>query len=121
MDFDTNRPIFQQIADRMLSLILQGKWPTGERIPSVRDMAVQFEVNPNTVMRSYTHLQELEIIFNKRGVGYFVSIDGAKNVLKVQREEFLNRDLPQLLEKMESLQMSVEELIILLNKQKSKK
>lgn len=121
MEFDSNKPIFQQIADRMLALILQGVWPEEERIPSVRDIAVEFEVNPNTVMRSYTYLQERDIIFNKRGVGYFVAAHGAKKALTLRREEFLKQDVSQLYEKMEALQMSVEELAVLLNNLKIKK
>ena len=121
MDFDANKPIFQQIADAMLALILQGKWSPGERIPSVRDLAVEFEVNPNTAMRSYTYLQELQIIYNKRGVGYFVEPSGVNKALSVKKEEFLSRDIPNLFEKMETMEMSIEELIELFNNQKNKK
>lgn len=121
MEFDASKPIFQQIADTLLALILQGKWPSEERIPSVRDIAVEFEVNPNTAMRSYTYLQERDIIFNKRGVGYFVAPEGATKALNVKREEFLNQDIPKLFEKMETIEMSIEELTALLNIQKSKK
>lgn len=121
MEFDSNKPIFQQIAHKMLALILQGVWTVEERIPSVRDIAVEFEVNPNTVMRSYTYLQERDIIFNKRGVGYFVAANGAKKALSVKKEEFLKQDIPSLIEKMETIQLSIEELTELLKNQKSKK
>jgi DNA-binding transcriptional regulator YhcF (GntR family) len=119
MEFEDNKPIFLQIADIMLSMIIRQQWKEDERIPSVRDLAVEMEVNPNTVMRSYAHLQESEIIYNKRGVGYFVENDGYVKAKNVKKSEFLTQDLPQILKKMEMLDMSIDEIVELFKNRKS--
>jgi len=119
MEFEDNKPIFLQIADIMLSMIIRKQWKVGERIPSVRDLAVELEVNPNTVMRSYAHLQESEIIFNKRGVGYFVGEVGFAKAKGLKKAEFVTQDLPQLFDKMDMLGMSIEEIIEMYNNRKS--
>ena len=77
MEFKDTQTIYLQIADHFCENILRKKWNPGDRIPSVREMAVNIEVNPNTVMRTFNYLQDKGIIFNKRGIGYFVS-DGEK-------------------------------------------
>jgi GntR family transcriptional regulator len=76
MEFGDNNAIYLQIADHFCENILLQKWNPGDRIPSVREMAVSIEVNPNTVMRTFNYLQDKGIIFNKRGIGYFVTEDG---------------------------------------------
>ena len=73
MEFRENQPIYMQIADYFCNNILSTEWKQDEKIPSVREVAVIMEVNPNTAMRAYTYLQEKEIIYNKRGIGYFVA------------------------------------------------
>ncbi len=119
MEFEDNKPIFLQIADIMLSMIIRKQWKEDERIPSVRDLAVELEVNPNTVMRSYTHLQESEIIYNKRGVGYFVEKNGCAKAKGLRKAEFLSQDLPQIFDKMDVLDMSIDEIVELFNNRKS--
>ncbi|MFT6972584.1 MAG: GntR family transcriptional regulator [Roseivirga sp.] len=119
MEFEDNKPIFLQIADLMLSMIIKKQWNIGERIPSVRDLAVELEVNPNTVMRAYTHLQELGIIYNKRGVGYFVESNGFERAKNVKKVEFLTQDLPQIFDKMNLLEMSIEEIVKMFKNRKS--
>ena len=69
MDFKETQAIYLQIVDLVCDHIVTGKWKAQERIPSVRELGVQLEVNPNTVMRAYDYLQAREIICNKRGVG----------------------------------------------------
>ena len=81
MIFKDNKSIYLQIADRICDEILLGKYNEDERIPSVREYASMVEVNSNTVMRTYDYLQSDEIIYNKRGIGYFVS-KGAKKLIK---------------------------------------
>ena len=68
MDFKETQAIYLQIVDLVCDHIVTGKWKAQERIPSVRELGVQLEVNPNTVMRAYDYLQAREIICNKRGV-----------------------------------------------------
>jgi GntR family transcriptional regulator len=94
MQFVEQQPIYMQIADVFCENILSGKWQPNDRIPSVRDVAVSMEVNPNTAMRSFEFLQSKDIIFNKRGIGYFVSETGKEKALEYKREEFLNKTVP---------------------------
>ncbi len=94
MEFNSKKSIYFQISDLICENILLGSFIEDERIQSVRDMAVELEVNPNTVMRAYSFLQEESIIFNKRGIGYFIS-KGAKNlVLNFKKSSFIKDELP---------------------------
>ena len=106
MKFKESKPIYLQIADRIMEEILLEVYPEEERIPSVREYAAMVEVNANTVVRAYDYLQNQEIIFNKRGIGYFVSKNGEKSILKLRRKTFLNEDVPELFRQMELLQIS---------------
>jgi GntR family transcriptional regulator len=116
------RPIYIQIADYLYEMILSKKWPDGERIPSIREMAVQMEVNPNTMTRTYGLLQEQGVIYNKRGIGYFAADDALNMTTKVKKQEFIQEELPEVFRKMESLSIDQEELTSLyLNYRKEKK
>jgi DNA-binding transcriptional regulator YhcF (GntR family) len=111
MEFEENKPIYLQIGDYMSERIVTGEWKVEERVPSIRELAVEMEVNPNTVVRTYNHLQDLGIIYNKRGIGYFVSPDGAKLVQKEQREQFFREELPKLFHRMHTLGIELDEVI----------
>lgn len=99
-----------QIADFMLDNILSGGWKNGDRVQSVREMAATVEVNPNTVVRSYNYLQDMGIIFNKRGIGYFVAEDALTLTQQIRREAFLREELPSLFHAMELLGVKIDEL-----------
>lgn len=110
MDFKDTKPIYLQIAEVICNQILSGEHPEGERLPSVRDYAVQMEVNVNTVVRSFDWLAQQEIIFQRRGLGFFVS-EGAGNVISyVRRKDFFEQQLPELFESMRTLGISMEEV-----------
>jgi len=110
MQFNTLSPIYLQIAQYMHDLILNRVWKDGERIPSVRDMAMELEVNPNTVIRTYALLQEEGTLENQRGIGYFTAKDARSLVLKKRRERFLKKDVPALFLTMETLGLTMEDL-----------
>lgn len=93
MEFNNNKAIYLQISDMICEKIMTRQFSEEERIPSVREMAVQLEVNPNTVMRTYELLQTLEIIYNKRGVGFFVAKDGEQKAFNYRKKEFLANEL----------------------------
>ena len=93
MDFRKNRSIYLQIADLIGENILKERWPAGERVPSIRELAVELEVNPNTVMRTFSFLQESGIIYNRRGLGYFVSDEGKTLTLEWKRKDFMDGEL----------------------------
>lgn len=110
MEFQQNRAIYLQITDHIGENILTGVWPEGERIPSVRELAVTVEVNPNTVMRAYTALQDRRIIYNRRGIGYFVADGAVETIRSLKRRRFIRRDLPDLFRTMAVLGISFQEL-----------
>ena len=110
MQFKDNKPIFQQIAEHLCDEILQGRYPEGERLPSVREYAAEVEVNVNTVVRSYDWLGQKDIIFNKRGMGYFVSQGAKETIRQSLRETFFQETLPELAQQMEKLNITVEEV-----------
>lgn len=110
MQFKDSQSIYLQIADHICEKILLKEWKPEERIPSVRELAVQLEVNPNTVMRTFEFLQQQEIIYNQRGIGYFVSATAYKNAVEYRKGEFLQKDLPSVFRNMYLLGMDTEEL-----------
>lgn len=110
MEFKDNQAIYIQIANRFLENILQKKWTTGEKIPSIRDIAIEFEVNPNTTMRTFNYLQDKGIIYNKRGIGYFIAEDGFDKTLALKKEQFVKEDLPAFFRSMQLLGLSLEDL-----------
>jgi GntR family transcriptional regulator len=110
MDFNNTQAIYLQIADYVCDKIQLKIWKEDEKIPSVRELAVMLEVNPNTVMRSYEYLQHQEIIYTKRGMGYFAKAGAAGNILKARREQFIQEELPLIFKKMELLNIPVTDL-----------
>jgi len=110
MEFRESQPIYLQIADFVCEKILLKEWTPGERIPSVRELAVALQVNPNTVMRTYEFLQQKDIVVNQRGVGLFVSEDGYKSALAYRRGEFIKKEMPSFFRSLALLQMELEEL-----------
>ncbi len=110
MNFKEKEAIYLQIADRISEHIMLGKWKPDEKIPSVREMAGELQVNPNTVMRTYEHLQNQEIIFNKRGMGHYVAVDAIKKVKSMRKERFLQQELPDFFRSLYLLEISFEEM-----------
>ena len=94
MEFRDNEAIYLQIAAYVSENILLGKWPAEQKILSVRDMAIELEVNPNTVMRSYEFLQSQGVVYNKRGLGLFVAPDAREKVKAYRKERFIQQELP---------------------------
>ena len=110
MEFKETQAIYLQIGDYVCEQILLGQWKEGDRLLSVRELGVALEVNPNTVMRTYDFLQGKEIIFNKRGIGYFVSDDARQKILIYRKKQFLEQDLPPVFKNMTLLEMTLKEL-----------
>lgn len=112
MDFKSHEAIYLQIADYVNEQVLLGKWAINEKIPSVRELAAELQVNPNTVMRTYEHLQQSGVVFNKRGIGYFVTERATQEIKKQQKERFMKRELPEFFRNMYLLEISFEEIKI---------
>lgn len=114
IDFKLSKGIFQQIADNLCHQILEGKLSEGDRVPSVRDLAAEYEVNRNTLLRTYSILENAGIITNKRGIGFFVSVDAVNIIRKNEKKEFFSNDLPEFLNKIRLLELSKDDLAELL-------
>lgn len=110
MEFRENQAIYLQIANRFFENILKKKWDSGDKIPSIRDMAVEFEVNPNTTMRTFNYLQDKGIIYNKRGIGYFLADDGFEKTIAIKKEQFLEEELPLFFKNMQLLGIKLDDL-----------
>ena len=110
MEFEPTKGIFLQIADNISEKILSGIYKNGNKIPSVRELAIETGVNPNTIMRSYAELQSLGIIENRRGVGFFVSPEAKKIILKKRKAQFFNQALPEFLRQASLLGISLEDI-----------
>ena len=106
MEFAPSQSIYLQIADHLCERILSGTLKEGERIASVRELAEASQVNPNTVMRAYSYLQELGIIRNQRGIGYFVEPEAREKTLELKKSNFIQRELPKVFRTLDLLQMS---------------
>ena len=103
MEFNSNKSIYLQICDAICEQILSGTLRPDERIPSVREYGAEIGVNPNTIMRSYEKLTADGIIYNRRGIGYFICENALETVLEAQRKEFMEEELPQILRRMKLL------------------
>ena len=109
MDFHKQQPIYLQIADVLLEDILQRKISDGERVPSVRELALSVQVNPNTVQRSYQWLQDEEIIIQKRGIGFFLCDKVYEKTLHINRDELIKFTIPETIKQMKLLGIGIHE------------
>ena len=121
MEFREPQAIYLQIGDYICEQILRGSWPEGDRIPSIRELAVEVEVNPNTVTRTYAHLQERGIIENQRGIGYFVAVNGYREAREHKRRDFVEKELPRVFTTLDMLKMGIADLQTLHAKYRSER
>lgn len=110
LKFKDHQAIYLQIADLFCEYILLKKWKPGDRVPSVREMATDIEVNPNTVVRTYNYLQDKGILSNKRGIGYFVEEKGFEKAWERRKEDFVKLELPEFFKTLDFLNLSLEDL-----------
>ena len=98
------------MADRLCDEILAGKYKYDDRIPSVREYSVLLEVNTNTAVKAYDELARANIIYNKRGLGYFVTPGAKKQILKERKQEFMKERLPELFRQMQLLDITINDV-----------
>ena len=110
MEFNEHKPIYLQTADMMQEKILCDTWAEEARIPSVRELGATLGVNPNTIVRSYQLLESKEIIYNKRGIGYFVAPRAVERIKQLRKELFLTEELPEFFGSISTLEISIEEI-----------
>lgn len=111
MNFKDKEAIYLQIADYVSEHISLGKWLPEQKIPSVRELAVELQVNPNTAMRTYEYLQNQEIIFNKRGLGFFVTANAISKIKTIRKERFLQQELPDFFTSIYLLGIDLDEIL----------
>ncbi len=115
MQFNESKPIYLQLVDYFLDQIINGKFNPGDRVPSVRALAAQAQVTPNTVNRAYQILFDKGIIYQKRGLGYFLNQDAPLLARQIKRQQFISEILPLVFKEMQVLGISVDELSELFN------
>ncbi len=112
MEFkENNKPIYLQLVDKICDDVLAGRYGDDSRIPSVREFAAQVEVNANTVMRTYDYLQQNGIIYNKRGIGYFISAGSSEFIRKERMERFMNDEIGELFGRLRLLGVTPDQLL----------
>jgi DNA-binding transcriptional regulator YhcF (GntR family) len=110
MEFKETQAIYLQIGDYICENILTGKWNPGDRILSIRELGAHLEVNPNTVMRTYDFLQNQGIVYNKRGIGYYVSADAPEKIKEYRKSIFMEHELPIFFKNLLLLGMGLEDI-----------
>ena len=110
MIFTNDKAIYIQMANRLCDEILADKYKDDDRIPSVREYAVLLEVNTNTAVKAYDELARANIIYNKRGLGYFVTKGAKKQILKERKKTFMKEKLPELFRQMQLLGITLEDV-----------
>ena len=108
MNFSDDKPIWRQIYELIAMRVLSTEWVEGSRIVSVRALASAVGANPNTVMRSYENLERDGIIFNRRGIGFFVSEGAVEHIRNLERQKFMEEELPKLQERLSLLGLTLE-------------
>lgn len=111
MDFNNSQTIYMQIVNWVFEQILTENWKPGEKAMSVRELAVHFEVNPNTVMRSYDYLQTNEIISNKRGIGFFITEDAVEKIKNIRKKQFMEEEVPVFIKNMKLLDIKLDDIV----------
>ncbi|MBQ6204629.1 MAG: GntR family transcriptional regulator [Prevotella sp.] len=110
MAFTNDKAIYLQMADRLCDEILAGTYKDDDRIPSVREYAVLLEVNTNTAVKAYDELARANIIYNKRGLGYFVTKGAKKQIMKERKRQFMKTHLPELFRQMRLLGIDIKDI-----------
>ena len=113
MQFDNTQPIWAQIYELLLTHIADGEWCEEERVASVRELGATLAVNPNTVMRAYERATDEQLIYNRRGIGYFVSVGARERAATLLRQRFEREQLPSIVRSMQRVGITAEEFVSL--------
>lgn len=109
MNWNDHKAIYLQIVDRIIDDVLMGQVKAGDRALSVRELAAQIQVNPNTVVRSYGLLEQEGILYNQRGVGYYIAENALEKARALKRKTFIEETLPEVFKTMNLLQISMQD------------
>lgn len=108
--WNDNAPIYRQLRDRVIAMILDGVLKPGEALPSVRQVAADFQLNPITVSKAYQELVDEQLVEKRRGLGMYITEGAREQLLKLERERFIREEWPQLRERLKRLGIDLAEL-----------
>jgi GntR family transcriptional regulator len=120
-EWNDREPIYRQLRDRVVAMILDGVLKEGDPLPSVRNVAAEFRVNPLTVLKGYQQLVDEQLVEKRRGLGMFVRLDARKLLLRGEREKFLTEEWPRIYASMQRLGLSPKELLETANRRSQSK
>lgn len=109
--WDDSLPIYRQLRDRVVAMILEGALKEGDALPSVRSVAADFRLNPLTVLKSYQQLVDEQLVEKRRGLGMFVSMGARKALMKDERQRFLEEEWPKVYATIQRLGLSAPDLL----------
>lgn len=109
--WDEDQPIYRQLRDRVVAMILEGVLDEGDALPSVRNVAAEYRLNPLTVLKGYQELVDEGLVEKKRGRGMFVNEGARENLLKAERKRFLDKEWPKVLATIDRLGLDETELL----------
>ena len=110
-EWNDNQPIYRQLRDRVVAMILDGVLKDGDPLPSVRNVSADYRINPLTVLKGYQELVDEELVEKRRGLGMFVKEGARKLLLKGERQKFLSEEWPRISETIQRLGLTAEELL----------
>ena len=110
-DWNNNAPIYRQLKDRIVAMLLDGLLKPGDPLPSVRQIAADFQLNPITVSRAYQELADASLVEKRRGIGMYVTEGAREKLIVSERERFLHEEWPPMLEHIRRLGLNSEELL----------
>jgi GntR family transcriptional regulator len=119
-EWDDNQPIYRQLRDRMVAMILDGVLKEGDPLPSVRNVAAEYRVNPLTVLKGYQQLVDEELVEKKRGLGLFIREGAREALLREERKSFLAEEWPRISATIQRLGLDRDELLRAANGRKTK-
>jgi GntR family transcriptional regulator len=120
-EWNDSQPIYRQLRDRVVAMILDGVLKEGDPLPSVRNVAAEFRVNPLTVLKGYQQLVDEQLVEKRRGLGMFVKLDARKLLLRGEREKFLTEEWPRIYATVQRLGLSPKELLEAANRRSQSK
>lgn len=111
LEWNDNQPIYRQLRDRVVAMILDGVLKEGDPLPSVRVVAAEYRVNPLTVLKSYQQLVDEKLVESRRGLGMFINTGARELLLQGEKQKFLTEEWPRIRETIQRLGLKAEELL----------
>ena len=111
IQWNDGAPIYRQLKERVVAMMLDGVLKPGDALPSVRQVAAEYQLNPITVSRAYQELADEALVEKRRGLGMYVTEEASKKLLSNERERFLTEEWPLVLERIQRLGLSMQDLL----------